>query len=73
MLPQWVKRLGKRNLVVLVTIASMLASVGISIVLHSLSQGGISLNSLLISIFIPLVLTPFFGGIFLKPILNWMS
>ncbi|MDX9864598.1 MAG: GGDEF domain-containing protein [Anaerolineaceae bacterium] len=51
---------------VLLTMASMLASTGISVVLRWLIQVEISISGLLISLIIPLVLTPFFGSIFFK-------
>jgi diguanylate cyclase (GGDEF)-like protein len=66
MLPQWVKKLGRRNLVFIVSVISTLLSVGISSVMHWVVDDEIKISGLLVSALVPLVITPTVGGFFFR-------
>jgi len=66
MLPDWTKKIGKLNSLLLLTIVSTLVSIGISCSLR-LSMGTYTgFRSLVYAMVIPLVMTPLFGYFFLN-------
>ena len=66
MLPQWAKKLGRRKLVIIISILSTLLSLGISSLLHWMVDGEIEISGLLVAALVPLVITPTVGGFFFR-------
>ena len=64
MLPSWVKRLGPKKLVFLLTITAILFSVGISCGLRLLLDSSYSREGIVISATVPLLFTPLIGYFF---------
>lgn len=66
MLPQWVKKLGRRKSVIIISVISTLLSLGISSLIHLIVDGEIEISGLLVAALVPLVITPTVGGFFFK-------
>lgn len=66
MLPNWVKKLGKTTLVILLTIGSTILSFGISAGIRLIIHGEFTFSGMLNSILVPIILTPFIGSYFFK-------
>jgi diguanylate cyclase (GGDEF)-like protein len=66
MLPEWVKKLGHRKLVIFTTVVSILISIGVSCILGWLLHNDFSLTGLLIATVVPLIITPSIGIVFFR-------
>ena len=66
MLPEWAKKLGFAQLLGLLTISACVLSFGISAILRLLIYGSIVWESMIFSLAIPLILTPFIGYFFVR-------
>ena len=64
MLPSWVKQLGPKRLIFLLTIIAIIFSIGISCGLRFLLSGRFSMEGTLIAIFVPLLITPLIAYFF---------
>lgn len=66
MLPKWVKKLGQKKSIVLLTVVTVILSVGISCLLHCLLNDKITISGVLIAAIIPGILAPLLGTVFFR-------
>ena len=66
MLPVWIKRIGYKKLIVLLTLVAILSSVVVSSGLRLFLEGSVSLSGLIISATVPLLLTPVIAFFFTR-------